>query len=103
LGIIGPNGAGKSTLFNLVTGNLATDAGSIRFRGRDVTRTPPMRRCADGIGRTFQIPQPFGKLTVFENLLVGATFGSGASEAEAADRCAAILLDTGLAPRANVP
>jgi len=103
LGIIGPNGAGKSTLFNLVTGNLALDAGAIRFLGRDVTRTPPMRRCADGIGRTFQIPQPFGKLTVFENLLVGATFGSGASEAEAAGRCAAILHDTGLAPRANVP
>jgi branched-chain amino acid transport system ATP-binding protein len=103
LGIIGPNGAGKSTLFNLVTGNLALDSGAIHFSGRDVTRTPPMRRCADGIGRTFQIPQPFGKLTVFENLLVGATFGSGVSEAEAADRCAAILVDTGLAARANAP
>jgi branched-chain amino acid transport system ATP-binding protein len=62
-----------------------------------------MRRCADGIGRTFQIPQPFGKLTVFENLLVAATFGSGRSETEAAGRCADILIETGLAGRANAP
>ncbi|EHS51137.1 ABC transporter related protein [Rhizobium sp. PDO1-076] len=102
LGIIGPNGAGKSTLFNLITGNIATDRGAIRFRGRDVTRMPPMARCLAGIGRTFQIPQPFEKLTVFENLLVAGAFGSRRGEADVADRCADILVDTGLIDKANM-
>jgi branched-chain amino acid transport system ATP-binding protein len=101
LGIIGPNGAGKSTLFNLVTGNLTPDAGTIRFGGRDVTRVPAMRRCLDGVGRSFQIPQPFQKLTVFENLLVAATHGRGASEAEVTQACADVLERTGLIRKAN--
>jgi branched-chain amino acid transport system ATP-binding protein len=101
LGIIGPNGAGKSTLFNLITGNIAVDEGSVSFSGEDVTRTRAMRRCAMGIGRTFQIPQPFGKLTVFENLLVAAAFGACRQEAEATDICASILAETGLARQAN--
>ncbi len=102
LGIIGPNGAGKSTLFNLITGTIAPDAGTIALEGMDVTRLAPMKRCAAGLGRTFQIPQPFGKLTVFENLLVAAGFGSGAGEQDAVDRCARILVDTGLYDRANI-
>ncbi|OJU97685.1 ABC transporter ATP-binding protein (plasmid) [Shinella sp. PSBB067] len=101
LGVIGPNGAGKSTLFNLITGNIRVDAGTIRFAGDDVTRQPPMARCLGGIGRTFQIPQPFEKLTVFENLLVAGAFGSRRTEREVADRCADILVETGLHPRAN--
>ena len=100
-GIIGPNGAGKSTLFNLIAGNVAVDSGRIEFEGRDVTRTSPMTRCLDGVGRTFQIPQPFDKLTVFENLLVAGAFGANQSESEATDRCAEILWQTGLSPRAN--
>ena len=102
LGIIGPNGAGKSTLFNLITGNIAADSGTFRFGGVDVTRTPPMARCLSGMGRTFQIPQPFEKLTVFENLLVAGSFGARRREAEACDRCAEILVDTGLFDKANV-
>jgi branched-chain amino acid transport system ATP-binding protein len=102
LGIIGPNGAGKSTLFNLVTGNIAPDSGRIRFLGHDVTRAPPMARCLSGMGRTFQIPQPFEKLTVFENLLVAGAFGSRKREAEVSDRCAEILVATGLIDKANV-
>ncbi len=101
LGVIGPNGAGKSTLFNLITGNFLVDSGSIQFDGRDVTRQPPMPRCLAGIGRTFQIPQPFEKLTVFENLLVAASFGSNRTEREVSDRCADILVETGLYPKAN--
>jgi branched-chain amino acid transport system ATP-binding protein len=103
LGIIGPNGAGKSTLFNLIAGNILPDAGAVRFAGGDVTSEPPMRRCVRGIGRTFQIPQPFEKLTVFENLLVAAAFGSQKREAEVAERCAEILGEAGLAGRANQP
>ena len=102
LGIIGPNGAGKSTLFNLVAGNIAPDSGRIRFLGNDVTRAPPMARCLSGMGRTFQIPQPFEKLTVFENLLVAGAFGSSKREAEVSDRCAEILVATGLIDKANV-
>ncbi|KAA6487789.1 ABC transporter ATP-binding protein [Agrobacterium rhizogenes] len=101
LGIIGPNGAGKSTLFNLITGNIAADSGAIRFCGRDVTRTSPMARCLAGMGRTFQIPQPFEKLTVFENLLVAGAFGSRQRESDVSDRCAQILVDTGLIEKAN--
>jgi branched-chain amino acid transport system ATP-binding protein len=101
LGIIGPNGAGKSTLFNLITGNIAADSGKIRFGGVDVTRSPPMARCLSGMGRTFQIPQPFEKLTVFENLLVAGSFGARRRESEACDRCAQILVDTGLFDKAN--
>src|SRR6202008_5202233 len=100
LGIIGPNGAGKSTMFNLIAGNLVADTGAIRFSGNDITRTPPMARCTAGIGRTFQIPQPFERLTVFENLLVAAAFGSRKRESEVTDRCSDILAETGLADRA---
>jgi branched-chain amino acid transport system ATP-binding protein len=99
--LIGPNGAGKSTLFNLITGNIAADRGTIRFDGRDVTRVQPMQRCYAGMGRTFQIPQPFEQLTVFENLLVAGAFGGRKSEGEVTDRCAEILIDTGLIDRAN--
>ncbi|MBE1283428.1 MAG: ATP-binding cassette domain-containing protein [Rhodobacteraceae bacterium] len=103
LGIIGPNGAGKSTLFNLITGNLTSDRGAIRFDGEDVTRVPPMQRCLSGIGRSFQIPQPFDHLTVFENLLVAATHGQGKSEHEVQGDCARILEQTEMADVANDP
>jgi branched-chain amino acid transport system ATP-binding protein len=101
LGIIGPNGAGKSTLFNLITGNVRVDAGRVSFDGADVTRMQPMKRCYAGVGRTFQIPQPFEKLTVFENLVVAASMGSRKAESEVTDSCAEILVNTGLIERAN--
>ncbi|WP_299779397.1 ABC transporter ATP-binding protein [uncultured Roseobacter sp.] len=103
LGIIGPNGAGKSTLFNLITGNLRADQGRIHFEGRDVTTVSAMERCLTGIGRSFQIPQPFEKLTVYENLLVAATHGRNQSEAEAHDACVDVLERTEMLRRANLP
>src|SRR5262245_47865101 len=65
LGIIGPNGAGKTTLFGLATGTVAPDVGRVIFDGNDITRLPPERRCRMGLARSFQIPQPFGGMTVF--------------------------------------
>ncbi len=102
-GVIGPNGAGKSTLFNLINGNLAVAGGSIHFDGRDVTRVPPMQRCLQGMGRTFQIPQPFERLTVYENLLVAGAFGTQQNESDVAAICADILVETGLITKANGP
>lgn len=96
LGIIGPNGAGKSTLFNLITGNITPDSGQVLLDGRDVTRTPPMERVRAGVGRSFQIPQPFGGLSVYENLLVAARFGGTVSGSEAPAFCMDILARTGL-------
>jgi branched-chain amino acid transport system ATP-binding protein len=101
LGIIGPNGAGKSTLFNLITGNVLADAGRITIAGQDVTRVPAMARVRMGVGRSFQIPQPFEGLTVYENLAVAASFGQGRAEAACVDDCARVLEATGLMARAN--
>src|SRR5207237_10118690 len=69
LGIIGPNGAGKTTLFGIMTGTVAADAGRVLYAEQDVTRLSPARRCALGIARSFQIPQPFGGMTVSEHLV----------------------------------
>ena len=96
LGIIGPNGAGKSTLFNLITGSLRPETGSIWLEGREITAQSPMQRCQSGIGRSFQIPQPFDNLTVYENLLVAARFGGGQKPQNAPAFCMDILSRTGL-------
>jgi len=101
LGIIGPNGAGKTTLFNLITGLLKPDDGTIWFDGSDITRAPPRARCVAGIGRSFQIPHPFESLTVFENLLVAAIHGRRQREQEVVDACGEILERTGLIAFAN--
>jgi branched-chain amino acid transport system ATP-binding protein len=101
LGIIGPNGAGKTTLFGIMTGTVAPDAGKVTFAGRDVTRFAPPRRCAMGVARSFQIPQPFGGMTVFENLVVAAAFGRGHRERHVYAGCIDILARCGLADKAN--
>ncbi|MFM9887023.1 MAG: ABC transporter ATP-binding protein, partial [Burkholderiales bacterium] len=101
LGIIGPNGAGKTTLFNLISGDLRADAGRIRFMDHEITGLPPHVRCRRGIGRSYQIPQPFDGMTVFENVLVAATFGASRSESAAHPICVDVLRRTGLARHAN--
>lgn len=72
IGIIGPNGAGKTTFFNLITGFLKPDAGKIFYVGEEITHKPPEELAKIGLLRTFQIVQPFGELTVHENVMIGA-------------------------------
>ena len=72
LGMLGPNGAGKTTLFGIITGMLAPNSGRVLFEGRDITRLSAAERCRLGVARSFQIPQPFGGMSVFENLVLPA-------------------------------
>ncbi|HKW93843.1 MAG TPA: ABC transporter ATP-binding protein [Methylomirabilota bacterium] len=72
LGIIGPNGAGKTTLFNVVSGFYAPDGGRVRLDGRDISGLSPHRICALGLTRTFQLVKPFGRLSVLDNVMIGA-------------------------------
>lgn len=101
LGILGPNGAGKTTLFNLISGDVRTDAGRIEFDGADITHQAPHRRCRMGIGRSYQIPQPFAAMTVFENLVAAASFGANRPERATYARAVEILDETGLLSKAN--
>ena len=77
LGLIGPNGSGKSTTFNCIAGMHVPSAGRIAFEGADITGLPPDRICHKGIGRTFQIPRPFRKLSLLENVTLAAYYGEG--------------------------
>jgi branched-chain amino acid transport system ATP-binding protein len=101
LGILGPNGAGKTTLFNLISGDVRPDAGRIEFQGRDMTALAPHQRCRLGIGRSYQVPQPFGAMTVFENCVTAASFGAGLPEHEAYEVAVDVLARTGLKAQAN--
>jgi len=103
LGILGPNGAGKTTLFNLISGDVRADSGRVEYEGRDISALKPHQRCRGGIGRSYQVPQPFGNMSVFENLVTAACFGGGQSEREAWGTALHVLEQTGLKPFANKP
>jgi branched-chain amino acid transport system ATP-binding protein len=77
VGLVGPNGAGKTTLFNVISGTVKPQRGTLRFEGVDMARTAAYARARRGIGRTFQIPQPMHTLSVAENLTVAQRFGAG--------------------------
>jgi branched-chain amino acid transport system ATP-binding protein len=97
LGLIGPNGSGKSTIFNLLSGTLAPTGGSIRFLGRELGGLPPYRIINQGIGRTFQIPRPFKRLSLFENVALAGYYGHGRhSRAQAYDNAERALAMVGL-------
>jgi len=87
LGLIGPNGSGKSTMFNIISGVLNPTAGKVRFQERDITGLASDKVCHRGIARTFQIPRPFRKISILDNVKVSAYFGHegviSRSEAEA--------------------
>lgn len=72
-GLIGPNGAGKSTFFNLLTGALKPDSGSVMLDGHDITGLSPSQLFTRGMGRTFQIPRPFARMSVLENVMLAPT------------------------------
>jgi branched-chain amino acid transport system ATP-binding protein len=101
VGIVGANGAGKTTLLNLLAGAIRPSAGAIRFRGRDVTATGAADRCRLGIARAHQVPRPFGGMTVFENVFVGAAWGGGRRGPSACDRAIEVLALCGLTDVAN--
>ncbi len=97
LGLIGPNGSGKTTAFNCISGTLTPTAGAIHFHGENITGLTPDAVCHRGLARTFQIPRPFRKLSIFENVAVAAHFGTDRrSSDEARERAREMLVLVGL-------
>ncbi len=103
LGLIGPNGSGKTTLFNVITGYYKPEGGKIYYKGEDITGLRPHVIVKMGIARTFQIPKPFGRLTVLENVMSAAMYGRKAASRSEAETIAMEWLEyVGLDKKANV-
>jgi branched-chain amino acid transport system ATP-binding protein len=102
VGLIGPNGAGKTTLFATIAGFHKPDAGRITLDGQDITGLPPHRICAAGMVRTFQITQPFARITVRENIMVGAYFRT-ADRSAAARQAETVAAQVGMADQLDQP
>jgi len=103
LGLIGPNGSGKSTFVNCISGTLKNEEGSVALAGKPLDGLPPHQRTRMGLARSFQLPRPFGSLTVLENLRVPLLFAGATrpSEAECRERAMAVLAQVGLAAKAE--
>jgi branched-chain amino acid transport system ATP-binding protein len=101
LGMVGPNGAGKTTLFGIISGDVRPDAGRVVFDGTTLNRLDPAARCRLGIGRTYQVPRPFGGMTVFENVLMAAQQGGRLRGRESRQTAASVLGRAGLERVAN--
>jgi len=101
-GLIGPNGSGKTTLINCISGSLLNDAGSIVFKGEDISRLPAYQRTRRGIARSFQIPRPFKDMSVVENLMVPLQYVGHLKEGEAREQARVIAAQMGLADKAGV-
>jgi branched-chain amino acid transport system ATP-binding protein len=101
VGIVGPNGAGKTTLLNVLSGSLAPSSGTVHLGAADITHLRSEQRCRRGVGRAFQIPRPFGAMTVLENVLVGASYGAGLGRTAAYAKSIEVLELCGLIELAN--
>jgi branched-chain amino acid transport system ATP-binding protein len=103
VGLIGPNGSGKSTLVNCFAGIITPESGSITFDGADITKMPAWLRAKHGLARTYQIPRPFGSMTVKENIEVPLRFAAGHTLAHTISDQARLILDrVGLADKADL-
>jgi branched-chain amino acid transport system ATP-binding protein len=103
VGVVGPNGAGKTSLFSMISGDIKPDSGRLHFDGRSIGSMNPAARCRAGIGRTYQIPQPFEHMTVFENALLAAQQGARERGRDSYVRAFSSLDRTGLSEYANRP
>ncbi|MGX5839201.1 ABC transporter ATP-binding protein [Mesorhizobium sp. ArgA1] len=101
VGIVGPNGAGKTTLLSVLSGAFPPSAGTVAFKGGDVTALPATQRCRLGLVRTHQVPKPFSGMTTFENVFVAASHGAGLARDEAYEEALASLELCGMLGVAN--
>ena len=102
MGLMGPNGAGKTTLVNVICGFHKPDAGTIKFKGRDITGFSAHKVCHRGIARTYQIPQPFGELSVLQNIAVAAMYGRGIGKSVAESEALEVLKYTDLSDKKDI-